>query len=61
MAGLAAKKYQREDVALMQCRLAVLRKTAGAAERARLAELSKAALMPQVRRDAAELLGKIGQ
>lgn len=55
----AGKQYQREDVALLRCRLAVLGRSAGEPERARLQALSGSAMMPQVRRDAAALLRQL--
>jgi hypothetical protein len=53
---LAGKRYQQEDAALLRCRLAVLGRSVGDSERARLQELARSAIMPQVRRDAAALL-----
>ncbi len=52
----AAKRYQREDLTLMRCRIAIRQNRIGEAERARLRTLAESAMMPDVRREAAELL-----
>lgn len=56
---LAGKGYQQEDVELLRCRISILRGVAGEPDRALLFALSRSAIMPQVRRDAADLLRKI--
>ena len=52
------KRYQREDLALMRCRVAIRQNRLGEAERARLQTVAETAMMPDVRREAAELIKK---
>ena len=56
-AARATKRYQKEDADLFLCRLAAKGGRADAETRRRLAGLAQGALMPQVRKDAAALLG----
>lgn len=53
---LATKRYQREDAALMRCTMNFRRDGLSIADRDTLEHLSREAMMPQVRRQAAELL-----
>ena len=56
---LAEKRYQKEDLTLLRCRLAVRNGIAGETEREQLRELAEHGLVPPTRKQAAEWLAKL--
>lgn len=56
---LAEKRYQKEDLTLLRCSLAVRNGTAGETERRQLRELAENGMVPPTRRQAAEWLLKL--
>ena len=56
---MAEKRYQKEDLTLLRCSLAVRNGTAGEAERNQLHELAENGMVPPTRKQAAELLAKL--
>ena len=56
---LAEKRYQKEDLTLLRCSLAVRNGTAGETERRQLRDLAENGMVPPTRKQAAEWLSKL--